>query len=314
MALARIITRSDTCSRELAFDLLGRGYAVEVVTPDSIPPHRADLELRVETGAGDRLTASVEARDGERSASLEFVHHLKAPDGGLSSAGRRSLVKWFTFRNSLLGLQRRAEHRRWGATCGSPEPAPKAVTPAAEILASSQTRSRIRSRRRCASDLAGGAIAIAAVGTAEPFYGRGSNDCPADNCAANYRPAGSFGSRTRGTSSEWRTGAPGSAFASVVLLALVLGFGMRRTGKASAQSSGATPAEKVAASTDVNLLSAVGPDKNPGQDPGQVSALATLPPAMKSEANSGHAPKESPVAKAGTATASTGPRIFTQAR
>jgi hypothetical protein len=80
MALARIITRSDTCSRELAFDLLGRGYAVEVVTPDSIPSHRADLELRVETGAGDRLTASVVARDGERSASLEFVRQLKGPD------------------------------------------------------------------------------------------------------------------------------------------------------------------------------------------------------------------------------------------
>jgi len=77
MALARIITRSDTCSRELAFDLLGRGYAVEIVTPDSIPSHRADLELRVETGAGDRLTASVIARDGERSASLEFVRELK---------------------------------------------------------------------------------------------------------------------------------------------------------------------------------------------------------------------------------------------
>jgi hypothetical protein len=77
MALARIITRSDTCSRELAFDLLGRGYAVEIVTPDSIPSHRADLELRVETGTGDRLTASVIARDGERSASLEFVRELK---------------------------------------------------------------------------------------------------------------------------------------------------------------------------------------------------------------------------------------------
>jgi hypothetical protein len=85
MALARIITRSDTCSRELAFDLLGRGYAVEVVTPDSIPSHRADLELRVETGTGDRLTASVIARDGERSASLEFVRELKGPDSDPAS-------------------------------------------------------------------------------------------------------------------------------------------------------------------------------------------------------------------------------------
>jgi hypothetical protein len=85
---------------------------------------------------------------------------------------------------------------------------------------------------------------------------------------------------------------------------------MRRTGNAPAQNSGAALAEKVAAaSTDVNLLSAVGPEKVPGKNPGQVSALPVLPPAIKSEANSGHAPKESPVAKAGTATASAGPRI-----
>ena len=48
MALARIITRSHTCSRELALDLLARGYAVEIVSPDEIPENLADLELRVE--------------------------------------------------------------------------------------------------------------------------------------------------------------------------------------------------------------------------------------------------------------------------
>src|SRR5216683_7857897 len=81
MALARIITRSHPCARELAMDLLARGYAVEIVSPDSIPDNIADLELRVEAGPGDQLTASVEAHDGARSASLEFVHHLKAPMG-----------------------------------------------------------------------------------------------------------------------------------------------------------------------------------------------------------------------------------------
>src|SRR6266403_4380998 len=79
MALARIITRSHTCSRQLAFDLIARGYAVEIVSPDSIPDNLADLELRVEEDPGNQLAASVEAHNGEHTASLEFLHHLKAP-------------------------------------------------------------------------------------------------------------------------------------------------------------------------------------------------------------------------------------------
>ncbi len=79
MALARIITRSNPCSQQLALDLLGRGYAVEIVSPDSIPDNLADLELRVEEDPGNQLVASVEAHDGGRSASLEFMHRLKAP-------------------------------------------------------------------------------------------------------------------------------------------------------------------------------------------------------------------------------------------
>ncbi len=79
MALARIITRSQACSRELAIDLLARGYTVEIVSPDSIPDNFADLELRVEEDRGNQLVASIETHVGERSASLDFVHHLKAP-------------------------------------------------------------------------------------------------------------------------------------------------------------------------------------------------------------------------------------------
>jgi hypothetical protein len=77
MALARIITRSEICSCELAFHLLGRGYSVEVVSPDSIPASKAELELRVETDSSGKLTANVVARDGERSASLDFVRETK---------------------------------------------------------------------------------------------------------------------------------------------------------------------------------------------------------------------------------------------
>ena len=79
MALARIITRSHACSRELALDLLARGYAVEIVSPDAVPDNLADLELRVDAGPGDQVTASVEAHGRDHSSSLDFVHHLKSP-------------------------------------------------------------------------------------------------------------------------------------------------------------------------------------------------------------------------------------------
>ncbi len=78
MPMARIITRSETCGQQLALDLVARGYAVEVVTPDSVPDKFADLELRVEENS-EKLVASVEAHNGGRSASLDFVHHLRAP-------------------------------------------------------------------------------------------------------------------------------------------------------------------------------------------------------------------------------------------
>lgn len=78
MPMARIITRSETCGQQLALDLIARGYGVEIVTPDSVPDKFADLELRVEENSG-KLVASVEAHNGGRSASLDFVHHLRAP-------------------------------------------------------------------------------------------------------------------------------------------------------------------------------------------------------------------------------------------
>jgi len=79
MALARIISSSRECARELAVNLLDRGYAVEIVSPEAIPIDVADLELRVESNIPEFLTGSVKAHDGVRSASLEFIHHLKTP-------------------------------------------------------------------------------------------------------------------------------------------------------------------------------------------------------------------------------------------
>jgi len=84
----------------------------------------------------------------------------------------------------------------------------------------------------------------------------------------------------------------------VVLLALVLASGMRRT----SWSAGAGPAEKIAAaSTDVSLLSVPGAERVPEKGSGR--SLAVVPPAIKSEQNSDHMRKESQVAKAEAATA-----------
>jgi hypothetical protein len=99
---------------------------------------------------------------------------------------------------------------------------------------------------------------------------------------------------------SWRTAL---TVVSAVLLALVLSYGVRRTNKASAQSSG--PTEKVAPSTGVSLSSAANPKKGPGK----VSALAQSPPAIKSEQNSDQTPKESHVATAGTASAGGGAMV-----
>jgi hypothetical protein len=76
MASARIISHSPQCWRELAFDLLTRGYTVEIVSPERVPDNAADLELRV--GPGGAM-ADIADRDGARPNSLDFVRQLTAP-------------------------------------------------------------------------------------------------------------------------------------------------------------------------------------------------------------------------------------------
>jgi hypothetical protein len=307
MALARIITRSDACSRELALDLLARGYAVEIVSPDSVPDNIADLELRVDAGPGDQLTASVETHHGERSASLEFVHHLKAP---MVDFIRRppKLEEAVYFPEQPVSFNAEPNLDDGELLAAAPEPAPTAGSPAADILLRPELDREEGARLIAPPD------PLPSLPAEPPSHFTLETPTfvppivqPTIARPTIVRPVRESQQRDRSAGWFWRAAL---TFASVVLLALVLGFGMRRTGKASAQSSGTTPAEKVAvASTDVELLSAVAPEKNPGKDPGQVPALATVPPAIKPEANSGHAPKESPVAKAGTSTASTGPGI-----
>ena len=319
MALARIITRSHPCSRELALDLLARGYAVEIVSPDSIPDNIADLELRVDAGPGDQLIANVEAHDGERSASLEFLHYLKAP---MADFIRRPPEpgEAVHFPEQPVSINTEPSIEDMEPPAEAPQLAPKPVSSAAETLRDPdldpgfdpgfdpEDGARLISPLHplpslpveTPSHFAAEAPTIAQP-TAQPIV-QPTIVQPTIVRPTRVRPVRE--SQQRGRFAEWFWRAA-LAFASVLLLALVLGFGMRRTGKTSAQSSGAVPAEKVAAgSTDVNLLSAPYPEKGPGKDPRQVSALAVSPPATKSEGNSDQAPKHSPVAKAGAANAS----------
>ena len=71
MALARIISHSHQYSRELALDLLARGYTVEIVSPDKVSDNAADLELRLEPGGANEPTANIAVRDGTHWKSLD---------------------------------------------------------------------------------------------------------------------------------------------------------------------------------------------------------------------------------------------------
>src|ERR1035441_3808541 len=330
MALARIITHSQACSRELALDLLARGYAVEIVSPDSIPDNIADLELRVDTAPGEQLIASVKAHHGERSASLEFVHHLKAPmvdfirrppEPRESAHPPEEPVIVNTGPNvEAVELPEEA-----------PQPAPKAVSPAADVLPAPELDREEGARlilppeplpsvpveppSACAVE----ATTIARPTPLEPTTVEATlvettlvETTPVETTPVEPREKPQPPDRPTGW--RWRAAL---IFASVVLLALVLGLGMRRTGKASAQGSAAAPTENIApASTDVGLSSGAIPERDPQKDPGQVLAVPVPPPAapaIRSEGNSNHAPEESPVVKAGAATASTAKSSTTKA-
>ena len=320
MPLARIITRSNPCSRELALDLLSRGYAVEIVSPDSVPDNLADLELRVEEDPGNQLIASVEAHNGEHTASLEFLHYLKAP---MPDFVRRPPPEAHEAVHSpeppvSFNAEQSAEEMKLPAD--APQLAPTAVSQTAKILddsrldpeldpkadsvegarltlppdplpslpvdppgyvaaeVSTMARPMLAKRTIAKQMLAKQTIAkqvLAQLAMARPAIVRTVREWEWPRIPAGW--------------SSWRIAL---AVVSAVLLTLVLGFGMRRTGKASAAQNSAT------ASTDVNLLSATSPKKDAGKDP-------VAPPAIKPGGTSDRMPKESQVAKAGAPTAAT---------
>jgi len=321
MALARIITRSQWCSRELALDLIARGYVVEIVSPDSIPDNLADLELRVEEDPGNQLVASVEAHNGDRSASLEFVHHLKAPmvDFIRRSPEPHEAVhspeKPARFNGDQNGevVEPPAE---------APQLAPETASPAAEILHDAELVPELnRDDGACLvlpphqspsppveppGHVAAVVSTMARPMISKPMIAKPMIAKPTIAKPTIAKPTIAPSVREwewRDRPAGWPSWGTALTVVSAVLLALVLSYGVRRTNKSSAESSG--PREKASPSTGVSSSSAANPEKGPGK----VSALAVSPPAIESEQNSDQTPKESHVATAGAASAGSGAKV-----
>ena len=316
MALARIITRSHSCSRELALDLIARGYAVEIVSPGSIPDNLADLELRVEENPGNQLVASVEAHNGDRSASLEFAHHLKAP---MVDFIRRPPEPHEAEHSPEKPARFNADQNGEVVEppADAPQLAPETVSPAAEILHDAELVPELNRDDGACPVLPPhqspsppveppGHVAAVISTMARPMISKPTISKPmiSKSTIAKSTIAPSVREwEWRDRPAGWPSWGTALTVVSAVLLALVLSYGVRRTNKASAQSSG--PTEKVSPSTGVSLSSAANPKKGPGK----VSALAVSPPAIKSEQNSDQTPKESHVATAGAASAGSGAMV-----
>jgi hypothetical protein len=311
MALARIITRSQPCSRQLALDLIARGYAVEIVSPDSIPDNLADLELRVEEDPGNQLVASVEAHNGERTASLEFVHYLKAPMPDFIRRPPPEPHKEVHFPEPPVSFNAEQSDEDVELPADAPQQASTAVSPTAKILDDSKLGPELDPKPDSVEGARlilqpdplpslpldpPGHDAVEVSTTARPMIAK---QRIAKLAIAKLAIARLAIARTV-REWKWRDLPAGWSFwrialtvLSAVLLALVLGFGMGRTGRASAAQNSA------AASTHMNLLNATGHNRDAGKNP-------VPPPANKSEQNSNYMPKESQVAKAAAATADSG--------
>ena len=320
MALARIITRSHTCSRQLAFDLIARGYAVEIVSPDSIPDNLADLELRVEEDPGNQLVANVEAHNGEHTASLEFVHYLKAPMPDFIRRPPPEPHEAVHFPEPPVSFNAEQSAEPAELPADAPQLAPETVSSAAEILRDSKLDPKPDAEEGARLILPPDPLpslpadtpnhnAVEVSTMVKPTMAKAiiakltvAKTTLAKTTLAKLVIAKLTIARTlrewewRDIRAGWSSRRIALTVVIAVLLALVLGFGMRRTGKASAAQNSGAP------STDMNLLTATGPQKNAGKNP-------VLPPAIKSDANSNHTPKESQVTKAAAPTAASGAMI-----
>lgn len=305
MALARIITRSQKWSRDLALDLLARGYTVEIVSPDKVPDSLADLELRIEAGPENQLVANVEAHNGERTASLEFVHHLKSPMGD------------FVRRPPKLGeaIRVSSESGSFNRTSGfkgmelpveAPQLTPNVISPAAETPLKSELHHGIvpeectlaawevvsSPRVEPAAFVVEDVVEDAEVPRSSPIsqstHVASAEEAPRSDPFAGW---------------SWRVAL---TFAGVVLLAVVLVFSVRRTDRAGGQAFEAFPGGIGAASAGVSPTSAVKAESDSARNRAQASVVALPAPAPGSQENSSQAPREAHGAKLPASTANPG--------
>ena len=328
MALARIITRSQVCARELATDLVARGYAVEIVTPDAVPHTSADLELRVEEDPGNQLVASVHAHDGPRSASFEFRHQLRGPMRDFLRTIQETTEVVYLSEEPVRLAESNSERIVLPATaqpleietvsapapvllelCSDPgsidscsidscstdsRPPDSFPREAAPPLPELQPPRPVETVAVAASHLAKESAAAGKAQTmAQPLLT--STDIP----PAMIPPRRELRARKRPERWQWRAAL---AFTSMVSLALVLGFGLHYSEKAIPPVPGASATEKVAVpSIDSYPSSAASEDvlqKDSTTVPGQISNLPASPSAAQWGWAWDRTPKDSTVGNA----------------
>jgi len=278
MTLARIITHSDLCARELAFHLLGRGYAVEIVSPDSIPDNFADLELRVDADSGDQLVASLAAYEGQRSSAIDFVARVKVPmDEGVFRpvVGETTRVLSNPVLSDVIPI---VSYRTVGdreASADSPDPTSWPVSLLAEDALDPEARSDL-SLDLCSETAAhlppagevlpsstsdmpqleplpeqpGSSAVIPIEITDEPLsYFARQTSLIAMPFAGPAVVLPTWEQQTPDRPIEWKSIAPAAlTLTAVVLLSLFLAFGVRASAKPSTASS--TPTRTAAASAN----------------------------------------------------------------
>lgn len=314
MALARIITRSQMCSRELSLVLRARGYTVEIVSPDKVPDNIADLELRVEAGPANELIANVEAHNGGHTSSLEFVHHLKAPVLDFPRRPSEPGEAAHTSGEPVSFIARPVNEDR-ALPAEASQPSLRAVPPAVESLPYCKANPEVDPAESTCSMAPQSLVPP----EAPPTY-FAVKDAAALQPAPTLRTIGpqttiprimdrktmvppTQAAQPRNHSAGWPWRA-GLAFAIVMLLSIVLGLGMRGNTKAAAQSPELSPGRKIAAAAGGNPSNAVGTENDIAIDPEQIQAVPWGLLGADMEANSGRAPKEAQVLKSETPTTS----------
>lgn len=338
MALARIITRSQLCSRALALDLLARGYTVEIVSPDKIPDNFADLELRVDNSVDSQLIANVATHGGGRTASLEFVHHLKAPMVNfMRRPPEHDEADHFSGEpvrfEGVPGIQDQDQDLELPVE--TPQLAPSAVSPITEIPLKREHDSQVDSdvdpkvdpkegarppvlqvqslppvespgyfaaedaaASQPTKDVAMAQAIVAAPVVVSPSVVLPIVVSPITVSPITVPPMPGAELRPRSAGWPWRVAL---IFVSMVLLAAVLGLRVRRTTttKDAAPDFEALPHGEIGvASTGVNPTS-IGAEKDPTKDPRQASVVSLSPTAAASEVKSSQPPKQAPAAQVG---------------